>query len=75
MIFLKLRKKELLAKLNKFTKDNYFHSKRQPRTILSENSSVCEFAQLFQADFFSQHEKKHATQLPTAKTRANVEHF
>ena len=36
--FLKLRKKELLPKLNKFNNDNHFYSKRQPRTILSKNS-------------------------------------
>ena len=34
-------RKKVLPKLNKFTKDNYFQSKRQPRTILSENS--CHF--------------------------------
>ena len=70
MVFLKLRKKELLAKLGKFTKN--FHSKRQPRTILSEDS--CHFAQLCKQFFLSQLEKNHVTQLPTAKkTRAHIE--
>jgi hypothetical protein len=71
VIFLKLRKKELLAsrKAEQIHKnDNYFRSKQQPRTILSEKRlSTCEFAQLCKQFFLFQHEKNHVTQLTTAK--------
>ena len=87
VIFLMLRKKELLAMLSKFTKqncivpyteiklttttnDNHFHSKRQPRTILSENS--CHFVNLLSfasSSFFLSLKKNHVTQLATAKNQ------
>ena len=62
-IFLKLRKKELIAKQNKFTKLQLFSLKRQPRTILCENS--CQFVNLlsFAGSSFYLNMRK----LPTAK--------
>ena len=51
--------KERTAKLQN---DNYFHSKRQPRTIFSKKLlSFCEFAQLCKQFFPSQHEKNYVT--------------
>ena len=69
MVFLMLRKKELLAKLSKFTKDYQNSSSPCPRfVVLCENSCLfCEFAQLCKQFFLSQHVKKYVTQLTTSK--------
>ena len=73
--FLQLRKKELISKLNKFTRWQLFHSERQPRTILCENS--CHFVNLvsFASSSFSLSMRKIMwldSQLP--KTRRHAEH-
>ena len=73
LIFLKLRKKELLAKRQTV---NYFHSKRQPRTILSANS--CKFVNLLSfasSSFFLSMRKITWLNSQQPKTRAHVEHL
>ena len=75
VIFLKLRKKKLLAKLNKLKNDNYFHSKRQPRTTLSENN--CHFVNLLSfasSPFFLSMRKITCLNSQQPKTRGHVEH-
>ena len=76
MIFLNMTKKELLASWANSQNDNYFHSKRQRRTILSENS--CHFVDLFSfaINSFSLSMRKIMwlnSQQP--KTRGHVEHL
>ena len=69
VIFLKPRKKELLAKLRKFTK-------WQPRTILSENS--CHFVNLLSfasSSFFLSMRKITWLNSQQPKTRGHIEHL
>ena len=65
VIYPKLRKNYCFQCRENSQNDNYFASKRQPRTILSENS--CQFVNLLSFASSSQHEKNHVTHLPTAK--------
>ena len=73
VIFLKLRKKELLANSQY---DNYFHSKPHPRTILSGNS--CHFMNLFSfanSFLFLRITKITWLNFQQLKTRGHVEHL
>ena len=75
VIYLKLTKKQLLVKLEKFQNDSYFYSKQHTRTILSENNHFVYLLSFARSSFFLSMRKITWLNSQQPKTRANIEHL
>ena len=74
VIYLKLTKKQLLVKLEKFQNDSYFYSKQHTRTILSENNHFVYLLSFARSSFFLSMRKITWLNSQQPKTRGHVDH-